>query len=60
MLPVFVEQVNGVHYLAIDVELILVVGTVPDEDRFRVSIAAQVIEFDFVGYYLTVDRVDRA
>jgi hypothetical protein len=46
--PVFVVEVDGVHQLAVDVQLQLVMGTFADPDRLGGFVAFQVIQ-DFLG-----------
>src|SRR5215216_5831417 len=41
---ILVVEVDGVHQLAVDVELQLVVGAVPDPDRARTTVTLQVIQ----------------
>ena len=54
---VLVEQVDGVHQLAVDVELELVVGAVSDAYRLRAPIALEVVERLLGQLAPPVDRV---
>src|SRR5678816_665467 len=54
---VFVEQVDAVHQLAVDVELELSGGPVADADGFRSAVAVELVEGEFGEVVLAVDAV---
>ena len=50
--PVLVEEVDRVHKFAVDVQLHLAVGAVPDADRARPFVSLKMIE-TFLGEFMT-------
>ena len=58
--PVLVEQVDRVDQVAVDVELQLARGGVPDADRARPGVAGQVVELDLLVGHAAVEVVEDA
>src|SRR5262249_40202130 len=56
-LDVFVVEVRRVHQLAVNIELQLVMGGIPDPDRSRPAIPLQVVQRFFLQFGPAIDAV---